>query len=426
MKPKPTTTFRKNHNSQNQNNSKKSTTSNNKNDSTANLPPDNTTLFSCNLNPNLYHKNREQLELDDEFYLSTFNVENGLLSAINRMLHYKPDKPISFLSSYLKLSTTKEYPFSLPLNYRVKNILLMVSPFELERKQKNEDDENENDSDSPIVKPSCQKRDKITTFTNHNFISNIKTCYHMLADQDKIDCQSVMEILELVANDDLIYDLTKKLVASMLKTNEKPTQNYHNNSNLLDMTEIFDIDSWVHLVSNSLIFINLCQALLIKFEELVPKFQSSSGTSILSPDYYSLPSSVVNLFCDLVDNFCLCQSFEREIRDHKQEKKSSRNSNLEETSHNSTTLSSSASIYNVNNCHCTNRCEIFINNLLSSRKALIMDQITITNLLNLAYDSVIFQENQGKNIRQDEMINFDQLLTKFFQRYDQRKFVVNV
>ena len=231
MKSKPTTTFRKNPNSQNQNNSKKSTTTNNKNDSTTNLPlPDNTTLFSCNLNPNLYHKNREQLQLDDEFYLSTFNVENGLLSAINRMLHYKPDKPISFLSSYMKLSTTKEYPFSLPLNYRVKSILLMVSPFELARKEKNEGG-NENENNLTNEEPSCQKSNKITTFTNHNFISNIKTCYHMLADQDKLDCQSMMEILELVANDDLTYDLTKKLVASMLKTkNEKSTQNHNNNN----------------------------------------------------------------------------------------------------------------------------------------------------------------------------------------------------
>ena len=246
-----------------------------------------------NLQNNLHGQNTENSVSEDDqklSYINETNIESVFSQALDRILFFKPDDPLKFLGNYFKLSSTKEFPFSLSQNYQIKTILNFVEFFQPKLDQ--------NRSKNVTLR-------KLQKFQNDRFFNNIKIAYNLLGVDDKITLYDLLEIVKILPqnpNDTpIISFFSTKLIHSYIL-------NYS-----CSLSEPLDKSLWSYLMTKALIFVKLAEKIKEIFDQYVKKYRNklakSAGT-IANPaeeNYYSLPETLIFKFCKLVKSTCYCR-----------------------------------------------------------------------------------------------------------------------
>jgi len=201
----------------------------------------------------------------DQDYANHFQLENTLQNAVNILIKFKPDDPTKFLASYFKLTKTKEYPYSLPIEYQLKTILTLINPF-------------------------------TTSSSSFNqFQTNISTTYNILQEADQITVKHLIHILELCCSDEKMKPYVRKCVHEHILTNAA-------------LGEPLESQVFRYCCQEALRTITILDSISCTFESLVHRYHRlEKSRTVLSPNYYTIPKVVAKKFIRRFDKLSRLQ-----------------------------------------------------------------------------------------------------------------------
>jgi len=194
------------------------------------------------------NENKDFQGLSDEIYLNNVDVEDQLTNCMESLLKFKPDKPLNFMHSFFQLSKTKEYPYSLPVVYRIKSIITF-------------------------------------TVANPFYSKNLVKAYKILQDYDQITAEPLIEVGDL-----LLSAFSSKHFFNYIL----PVTHFN---------EPLDAKIWLYITDNLLRYVDFITKMEEIHRTILKYYQLHSQVKIVAENYFSLPKLVVDKI--IRQRFCL-------------------------------------------------------------------------------------------------------------------------